>query len=263
MKAWLIPPILALEYLALTISGWPALRYVHQDFIGFWAAGRILLAGGNPYDPAQFKAMHDLVGSTGLEIVPSGWGFGYPLATAIATLPFAVLPVPFSAPLWLLSQLVVALGAVGLLTRTVAPSANWPAKVLLFFILISHPVQILAQDGDMGGFLLASVAGGVTLVLRGHHLAGGALLGLLVVKPHPFLWFIPILMATLIVRRPPDAVRLAIGGMTTTASLLAASFAFRPNWVNEWLATVGGIQALNRPRPNAWGLIGPNLNLTG
>src|ERR671924_1506896 len=84
----------------LAVLGWPASRYVDNDFAGFWLGSRALLEGLDPYDAGTWAALHERIGSRGFEVVPAGSGYGYPLTTALVFAPFALFPIWLAAPLW-------------------------------------------------------------------------------------------------------------------------------------------------------------------
>jgi hypothetical protein len=237
---------------ALAIAGWPANSYLHNDFAGFWAGGRALLEGSDPYDWPTWAALHERIGSRGTAIVPRETPFGYPLVTAVAVAPFALLPVPLAAPAWLVAQVLAALvGVRALGIRVLGASARRDLPVVLAIGGASQPAWVLAEGGNVGGFLLGIVAGALALLLAGRPFAAGALLGALAIKPHPFLWFVPLLLLA-VPRR--QAIAVAAGGALTTGALLLVSFALRPGWLASWLGSVQRIQSVPVSRANALGL---------
>ena len=240
--------------LVLALLGFPADHYVRYDFFGFWAGGRILLEGHDPYDPQMGLDIHRRFGvsAPGGNEGLSPQGFGYPLPAAILALPFAALPISIAAPFWLVAQLALAGAALLAVARPLfGPAYRRDAPVLLAFVAASQSVWVLGVSGNIGGFLLAIAGFATALLLRGRHLAAGAVLGLLVVKPHPFLWFAPLLLLALRTGR----LRVALGAALVGGGLLAISFAILPAWLAEWLAPVGALQASNRSRANVWGLV--------
>src|SRR5207248_110779 len=99
------------------VNDWPTMRYRQSDFIEYWIASRALLDGEDPYDPATYRALHDAVESRGAADQSPGSGFRSPLVTAVATLPFALLPVGIAAPTWFVTQLVAAVAVLVALAR--------------------------------------------------------------------------------------------------------------------------------------------------
>lgn len=243
----------ALLTVGLAALGWPADRYRHNDFAGFYLGARAVLEGRDPYDLPTWLALHERIGSTGLEIVPRGSAFGYPLVTAVVAAPIALLPVPLAAPAWLVLQFTLAIGALVLFGRQVlGPTVRRDLPLVVALLAGSQPAWVLAEGGNIGGFLLAIVAGGLALLLAGRPVAAGLVLGLIVVKPHLFLLFVPLLLLFVPWR---VAARLALGGASSGGGLVALSLLLRPSWPAEWLVPVGRIGAAPVGRANAYGLV--------
>jgi hypothetical protein len=241
----------------LYVLGWPASLYRHNDFVTFWVGSRMLLDGVDPYDPARFLEMHRQIGSQGLAINPPGIGFGYPLTTAVVFVPFALVPVALAAPLWLVTQATLGLGALVMLARQLFPaSQRRDLPVLLALGASSQPAWLLAFGGNLGGYLLAIAAGGTALLLAGRPFAAGLIAGMLVIKPHPLLIALPLLLLALPRR---DAGRVIGGAALTAGAVFAASLALRPGWVQEFLVPFGAIGGAATPRSTAFGLLGPSL----
>lgn len=246
---------------ALTSIGWPADRYRHNDFAGFWAGARVLIEGGDPYDLPTWLAIHERIGSEGRALVPRGTAFGYPLTTAVVFAPLGLLPVALAAPVWLVTQVAAALAAVVALGRhLLRPETSRDLPLVVAFGASSQPAWVLVEGGNLGGLLLAIVAGALALLLRGHAVLGGAVLGLLVVKPHPFLLFVPLLLLALPRRA---AVRALAAAAAVGGGILVLSLLLRPDWIAEWLVPVGRIQAAPVGRATAYGLAPPDARWLG
>lgn len=241
----------------LAALGWPADRYRDNDFAGFYLGARAVLEGLDPYHLPTWLALHDRIGSAGLEIVPRGSAFGYPLVTAVAFAPIGLLPIALAAPAWLVTQAALALVALIAFGRQVlGPTARRDLPLVIALAAGSQPAWVLAEGGNIGGFLLAFVAGALALLLAGRPWAAGLVLGLLVVKPHLFLLFVPLLLLFLLLSVGRGAAaRLAAGGLISAGGLLALSFVLRPGWPAEWLGPVGRIGSAPVGRANAYGVM--------
>lgn len=236
----------------LALSGWPASRYLHGDYIQYWLASRALFDGWDPYDPAVWRAMHERVVGSDFFIAP-GAGFSYPLTTAVATLPFAVLGVAQSAPLWFVAQAGTAIAGLVALQRRVAPRWTGRQLALLFALCaLIQPVFVLGGDGNIVRFLPGILAFGLALLASGSAVAAGAVLGLCVVKPQLFLIFGP---ALLLLIAPSLRLRFVAGAAATVGALLAISLALRPTWIQAWLAQSVHVQGLYG-HDNLWGDLG-------
>ena len=242
----------AVAVVVLAISGWPASRYLHGDYIQYWLASRALLEGWDPYDPAVWRAMHERVVGSDFFIVP-GAGFSYPLTTAVAALPFAVVGVAQSAPLWFVAQTGSAIGGLVTLQRGIAH--RWTGRQLALLLGLGafiQPAFVLAGDGNVARFLPGILSFGLALLVSGSALAGGAVLGLLVLKPQLFIVLGP---AVLLFIAPSSRLRLAAGAAATVATLLVISLVLRPSWIQAWLAQSIHVQGVYG-QTNLWGDLG-------
>ncbi len=222
----------ALAVVGLALSGWPASTYVHGDFIQYWLASRALLEGWDPYDPVVWRAMHEaVVGNDDFFVVP-GAGFSYPLTTAVAALPFALLGVAQSAPLWFVAQTGSAIAGLTTLQRRMGgPSTGRRVGLLLGLGAVMQPVFLLAGQGNIVRFLPGILSFALVLLLSGRPFAAGVLLGLLVLKPQLFIVFA---LAILLIA-PSSRIRLVGGSAATVATLLTISLALRPSWIGPWV----------------------------
>ena len=138
-----------------------------MDFISYWAAGRLGLAGQAPlaYDFAAHRAVE--LQAT----LVAGLPFGYPPAFLLLAAPFAALPYPPAAVLWV----VLTWAAYALSVRRWSRHAFWLAMAM-------PPLLINAVTGQAGFLVAALFIAGMTLLPR-RPLAAGILLGLIVLKP--------------------------------------------------------------------------------
>lgn len=238
-----------LAVVGFALSGWPASRYLHGDYIQYWLASRALLEGWDPYDPVVWRAMHERVVGTDFFIVP-GAGFSYPLTTAVAALPFAIVGVAQSAPLWFVAQTGSAIAGLVTLQRRIAH--RWTGRQLALLLglgALIQPVFLLAGDGNIARFLPGILSFGLALLVSGSALAGGMVLGVLVLKPQLFIVFGP---AVLLFVAPSSRLRLVGGAVATVATLLLISLALRPSWIQAWVVQSIHVQGLYG-QANLWG----------
>jgi hypothetical protein len=242
----------ALAVVGLALAGWPASRYLHGDYIQYWLASRALLEGWDPYDPVVWRAMHERVIGSEFFIVP-GAGFSYPLTTAVATLPFALVGAAQSAPLWFVAQTGSAIAGLVALQRRIA--RRWTGRQLTLLLglgALIQPVFVLAGDGNITRFLPGIVSFGLALLVSGSALASGVVLGLLVLKPQLFIVFGP---AVLLFTAPSSRLRLVGGAAATVATLLVISLALRPVWIQAWVEQSLHVEGLYG-RATLWGDLG-------
>ena len=225
--------------------GWPASAYQDGDFTQFWIQPHALLdVGGDPYDTAWWAAAHTRIGQR-----PENAQAVYPPHDAIAFLPFALLPFPYAAAAWIVAQLVAVSLALWLLASRVLPRAG--RGLFLAVSLGFQPLWLLAVGANVTGFLFALIAGAFLAVTERRLFLAGALLGLLVVKPHPFAF---LAVALLVTASWPERRRVGLGALCTAGPLVGAAIALRPGWYAEWLGSAVALAASPRSNATVWTL---------
>ena len=256
MRATAVALAGAIVVVVLYAIGWPASLYRDNDFASFWVMGRMLLDGRDQYDFNAYVEAHRAIGSRALTIVVAGTPTFYPLTTALLCAPFAAFPLPIAAPLWLVAQVILGLRALVALGRALFPQTLRRDLVLLMGLAVAfQPAWLLAAGGNIGGFLLAIVASSAALLITGRAYAAGAVAGLLVVKPHLFVFALLVLLLTLpraTVARFFGATAGVAGGLTVITLLI------RPGWIGELLAELGAIAAYASRQATVFGLLGPD-----
>ncbi len=152
-----------------------------RDFISYWAAGRLLAHGENPYD---FQAARNLELAAGRDPAEPLLMMRNPPMAFIAALPLGLMSPKTALILWLL----VLLGGLSLAIMLIWALNGRPDNRFHLLGYVFAPVLACFQAGQLGIFLLL----GVVLFLYFHRtrpfLAGAALL-LCSLKPHLFLAF--------------------------------------------------------------------------
>ena len=251
--------VLAAVVIALALIGWPASNYRHNDFAGFWVGSRMLLDGADPYDFELFLAQHRAIGSQGLAINPPGTAYGYPLTAALVFAPFALVPVEIAAPLWLVTQVALACTALLMLCRTLFPRTFRRDALVLFGIgAACQPAWLLAAGGNLGGYLLAIAAASAAALLNGRPFIAGAVAGLLVIKPHPLLVAVVLILVGL-----PRAValRAAAGAAAVAGPIVLVTLALRPGWIAEFVLPFTRIAGAPVPRSTLFGIVPAELRI--
>ena len=244
---------------ALAAFGWPAIAYRDNDFASLWVMGRMLLDGGDQYDYATYVAAHRAIGSRALTIVLPDTASFYPLTTALVFAPFALLPIPIAAPLWFASQVVIGSSAlVALASRLFPATLRRDLPLLLAFAWSCQPAWVLAEGGNMGGFLVGIAASSATFLLAGRPVLAGAVAGLLVVKPHPLFIALPLVL--LAVPRPV-AARMLGSALAVAGAIVTVTLVLRPGWIGEMLAQLGRVStyAVRVRQATLFGLLGADF----
>ena len=243
---------------ALWAIGWPASAARGNDFASFWVMGRMLLDRQDMYDFDAYVAAHRAIGNPALSIVAARLPASYPLTTALLCAAFAVFPVAIAAPLWLVSQTLLAVAATVALARRIFAAATFRRDlfVLLGLAVSSQPAWLLAGGGNMGGFLLAIAASSTALLIDGRALAAGAVAGLFVIKPHVLLFAFAALALTL---PRATALRFVAGAGAVAGALTLVTLVLDPRWIGELLDQLGGLSAFASRQATVFGLLGPDL----
>jgi hypothetical protein len=229
-----------------------ALWYESTDFFCMWQGARLLANGSDPYDETIWR------GATGgLYPTPTGavttsscpGRYGYPLWTALAMLPFGILPLPAAAVAWMgLSLLAVAIGAAASWRAVGGARKGLPLFITL--VVTAQPLWLLIIYGQITGIMLGLVGLLGLFLARMKDVPAGIALGLLVFKPQIVGAFGPLVFLRSARTRP----FVAVASLATLAVLAVATLAVAPGWPLEWLAELGGRRIrVSGLLPTAWG----------
>ena len=198
---------LALIWIAASRAGVDlAGKPLGTDFVSFWTASRLALAGraADVYDVAAHWAAQKALFGPGV-----GYSaFFYPPPYLIACLPLALLPY-FAA-------LVVWLATTGYAYYRVLRA--WAGPRFDAAVLLAFPAFLVNLGHGQNGFHSAARIGGGALLLDRRPIAAGLLFGALVYKPQLAL-MVPV--ALIAARRWTTLAAAAV----TAAALCAASYA--------------------------------------
>jgi hypothetical protein len=151
-----------------------------EDFLGYWAAGRQLVRGENPYDAAALLRWQHEAGREDLT-----WPvqvFNPPWALPLLA-PFGALPPRSAHLLWLLAGLLAAMCSADrlwLLYGGLPERRFWAWGLALTFA----PTLIAFRLGQVSAWVLLSLVGFLCLVKREAFFWAGAVLALATIKPH-------------------------------------------------------------------------------
>ncbi len=213
------------------------------DYLQYWAAGRLLLAGGDPYDADQLLALQE----------PAGWDRGQavmmwnpPWALTLFA-PAGLLPWRVGHLLWVLVQVGLGVGSGAALWRLAGGRGHWP--LVVFAAVSFFPVVYLVTSGQCSGWLVAGVTGLLAAVRTGRPwLAAG--LAVAAVKPHLLIpvWLVLALDAT-VSRRTRVLLGWGVlaGGLMAAAPLLADAGLW-----DKYLAALGRPATATHPPLSGW-----------
>jgi hypothetical protein len=202
-----------------------------DDFVEYWAAGRLNLRGGNPYSPEQLEALQLHTGRT-FQVPVRMWNLPSILPLIM---PFGAFDFPFSRVLWFLTHLALICFCASYIWRLYGGSPNlaWVPLLLAFSFL---PTLFMLKVGQIGTFMLF----GVVLFLmftqrRAWWLAGLAML-FMANKPH-VLYLVPLafLLWTINQRR----WALLAGSATGIILAIGIALLFNPQVLRQYLDFIG------------------------
>jgi hypothetical protein len=203
------------------------------DFRCFWTGAAFVATGRDPYDLAEWTRATYSVGLDAFGRLRESNCFGtypYPLTTAVAMLPFGVLPLGIAAVIWEISVFVTAVVGAALLARAAALSRSL-GLMLVVLILVSQPFEQNVMSAQFGGMSLLALG----LLAAPSIGAGRAGLGVVLAAMKPQV--IP--LVPLVRARGERASAIAVGA-APLALLALVSLAVQPTWPIGWLTELGG-----------------------
>ena len=214
-----------------------------DDFIEYWAAAKLTLAGQNPYDASLLLPLQQANGRQTDEAVMM-WNPPWSLAVV---LPLGLIPAREAQLLWLAVNFAAILfcGDRLWLLSGGARDRRWVGMAI---VLAALPTLFALQAGQIGPLLLLGAVLFLECERRGYQFAAGAATVLLAVKPHlAYLVWIAILC---------DAIsrgrwRIILGGAVTGLVCAALPLAFNPHVWHQYADALA-----NRP-PSQW--VSPTL----
>ena len=149
---------------------WNAANPTDRDFISFWGAAQLALAGdpAAAYDQAR---LHEVQSAAVTFVNGGGMPFPYPPAFLLLVTPFGLLPFAVSLAIWS----AATFAAYFVLVRRMFPQSGLLAAAF-------PPVFINAAIGQ-NAFVTAAIFIGGMLLLQRRPFAAGLLLGCLIIKP--------------------------------------------------------------------------------
>jgi hypothetical protein len=240
--------ILLLFVLNVYIAGLGG-NYEKSDFMVLWLSGKGIVSGTDLYDPQSWAALH----ATYAPYYQDNEIFIFPLPTALLFVPFSFMPPRWSGAAWL----AINEGLTILYFTWVIGKTHYKkklSKILFFALLVAtfQPVLITILSGQYSLIMLIFLAAVYILFHKKMDWSGGVLTGFLLLRPNPFVFFIPgVLIFALWQKRWKYLAGFAAG----IAGIFFISELIRPAWIGTWLDyTIGGQGKLY-----TYGVIAPTL----
>lgn len=203
-----------------------------RDFISYWAAGKQLIHGANPYDSAAILALERGAGLDGTRPLLMR---NPPVALFLA-IPLGLAPSRTGMILWML----ILMGSLMASVRMIWILFGRRNDRLHLLSYCFAPILACLMAGQVGLFILL----GITLFLYIHKtrpvLAGSALL-FCAIKPHLFLLFAVAFLAWVLHQR---AYRVLAGALLALLASSALSLYFDPHAFSHYLQMMrtGGVE---------------------
>ncbi len=198
--------------LLLDPTVWPP-----DDYVEYWAAGRLQLHGLDPYSPELLLPLERAAGRPTEEAVMM-WN---PPWTLTYVMPLGALPARLGQLAWFLVGLAAILGSVAFLKATYATSTTAArfGLVLAGFV----PIYLVLQAGQIGPLMLLGASGFAYFARRGQFALAGVSAVLLSTKPHlAYLLWVAMLADALARRRfAMLGAGVGVGLVTALIPLLA------------------------------------------
>ncbi len=190
-----------------------------NDFVQYWAAGRLNLSGGNPYDGEELLVLEKLAGRQ--ETTPIS--FYNPPGTLALVMTIAWLPYAASRLVCIFLQLLILWACSFWIWRQLEGprSYNWLALMVSFTFFPNLMAVIIGQITPL---LLVAVLGFLQLQRLGKEFWAGLAASLLTIKPHLlYLFWIALLLWSCHGRHWKTLAGVAVG------TLLMVGIALIPN----------------------------------
>jgi hypothetical protein len=167
-----------------------------DDFVEYWAAGRLNALGQNPYDPESVHQLQDDIGR-GADFPIMMWNPPWSLSLAM---PLGRLPAPLARLLWFIAHLGLLAFCADSLWRLYGgpPRLRWLAWAIAFTFL---PTHFLLWSGQIAPAILLGVVVFLFEQRRGRFWLAGAATVLIAIKPQLVYLFWPALLLWSIDRR--------------------------------------------------------------
>jgi hypothetical protein len=223
--------------------------YVETDFFDFWAGGRAIVEGKDPYNPADWSAIRESLGGTWVAKPASV----YPLPVNLFFVPLSLLPIAQAASVWLAISQLLILVAIYLCIQS-ASFSRWKVYLvpILAGVALFRPAILTVRNGQLSAILLAVLSLAIWLWAKGRFSLGGFVIGFLTLKPSVAITILPFVCIWLVAKRRWGAI---VGLCGSVIGLMGLSLLVDGNWIIPWLSscrqTMGQTAAY---MPTLWGL---------
>jgi hypothetical protein len=184
-----------------------------DDFLGFWAPGRLILTGGNPYSADQLLPLEYAAGLP--ENEPMRTMFNPPWALAFV-MPFGLFSYPAGRIVWLLLGFLVLMVCAGLTWQLYQGSSRYrwlPYAVAATFV----PTLSVLASGQIGFLILLGLVGFLYFERRGRETLAGMALVSTLIKPQ-LVYLVPLALLLWSISRRQWRILLGLVAATAAAT---------------------------------------------
>lgn len=200
-----------------------------DDFLAYWAAGRINASGGNPYDPAQLLPLQRTANWT----KDAAYRIWYPPWALPLLMPFAVLPYAVGRLLWFALSSAALILSADWLWRYYGGDVRHRGLAWIIGATFA-PATLGWRTGQVGALMLLGLVGFLCFERERRWVAAGASLALIAIKPQLlYLFWIALLLWVVDERH----WRILLGAAVAGLVLLAAALAPNPAVLHEFIQT--------------------------
>lgn len=244
--------LLALVVLAATAVAFHrfnTIGYGVDDFIQYWAAARIALEGGNPYDSGLIDALQRAAWPYERWFVRDDmfpvlmWN---PPTIFPLILPLGLFDFPTAATGWLLVQSMLIVASIVMVHDELSKEEAKPAMICL--LATFYPLHLTLWWGQLSGLLLFAFAAALRC-WRIRPVLAGVALGFTLFKPHLLHLLYSALVWTFLFsngRRKIQLSKVACGVSCTLLALVAVPLVWFPELFGYYA------EALRREPPIYW-----------
>jgi hypothetical protein len=200
------------------------------DFIQYWAAHKLMLAGENPYDPLLMLAVQRPQGFADQE---PKMCWNPPWLTTLLS-PILGFSLRTSAQLWLGLNLVLTI-LVGLAIVVTYRGRLLMSPGLLAAFFLFQPIMSNLYLGQVGMLYALSTAGFLLAVSRQRDITAGFMLVLATIKPHLVYLVLPLLVYWMALRK---RWRVLVGFVLGFVALVALTQTLYPGSIRHWVVTM-------------------------
>jgi len=201
-----------------------------DDFVEYWAAGRLALHGEDPYSPPKLLELERQAGRDTDEAIMM-WN---PPWTLPVVMPLGALPARVAQLTWLF----VCLAALGFSTDRLWRIYEGPKErrwISWVIALTFIPAYLVLQVGQIGPLLVLGAVGFVAFERCGRPLLAGAATILIAIKPHlAYLLWLAIVVDAVFNRR----CKIFVGSMGTGLLFAVIPLAFDPEVYSHYHAAL-------------------------